>query len=283
MKIRISLLIMLMLFTAALQAAGFPRHNPVPGGIALLPLGPGEQRPSVRFNNRPVIVTKRDGQWLAVLGLPLDSQPGEHHLQWQQGGAERSLAFQVQSKQYPEQHITLSNQRQVSPSAEDLTRIRGELARSRAAYAKISELEPQLGFMLPVDGRISGVFGSRRFFNGQERRPHSGLDIAAPTGTPIQAPAGGTVVEVGDFFFNGKTVFIDHGQGLVSMYCHMDSIQVKPGQQLKQGEVIGTVGATGRVTGPHLHWSISMNNTLIDPELFLSEQTLAQLNAANQP
>ena len=275
--------LLLWLLIASAQAGTFPRHNPVPGGVALIPLGEDSQRPSARFNNRPVIVTQRAGQWLAVVGVPLGSEPGEQHLSVQRPGrGEQTLAFTVNAKQYPEQHITLSNRRQVNPNPEDLERIRAEQARARAAYARISEQQPELEFILPVAGRISGVFGSQRFFNGQPRRPHSGLDIAAPTGTPIRAPASGVVVETGDYFFNGNTVFIDHGEGLVSMYCHLDSIAVKKGQPIKQGEVLGTVGATGRVTGPHLHWSISLNNTLVDPELFLTEQTLAQLNAANQ-
>ena len=283
---RINILLSILLLWMCCQplhAAGFPRHQATPGGIALIPLMEAEQRPMVRYQHRQILVTQRDGRWLAVVGVPLDSEPGSHILHIQQPGkAEQKLIFDVTAKQYPEQHITLSNQRQVNPDPDDLERIRAEQARSRAAYARwTAEQQAQLAFILPVDGSISGVFGSRRFFNGQARRPHSGLDIAAPTGTPIQTPANGKVVETGHYFFNGKTVFIDHGEGLVTMYCHLDSITVEKGQWLKQGEQLGTVGATGRVTGPHLHWSVSLNNTLIDPELFLTEQTLTALNAAN--
>jgi murein DD-endopeptidase MepM/ murein hydrolase activator NlpD len=278
------MLLLLGLLVGTTQATAFPRHQAVPGGVAVIPLGESEQRPVARFLDRPIVVTQHAGQWLAVVGVPLSSQPGEHQLSVQLPGQEKQhIAFQVAHKQYPEQHITIANPRQVNPHAEDLERIRAEQARSRTAYARWdAEQAARLAFILPVEGRISGVFGSRRVFNGEPRRPHSGLDIAAPTGTPILAPAGGTVVETGDFFFNGNTVFIDHGEGLVTMYCHMDAIAVKKGQQVTQGEKIGTVGATGRVTGPHLHWSVSLNNTLVDPALFLSEQTLAQLNAANQ-
>lgn len=275
-------LLLLGLVAQGVNAASFPRHQATPGGIALIPIGKFEQRPRVHYQQRQVLVTQRDDEWLAVVGLPLNSEIGEHQLRVQGAGeGEQLRAFNVLAKQYPEQHITLTNRRQVNPNEEDMKRIRGEQARSRAAYARWSaEQQAQLTFILPVEGRISGVFGSQRFFNGQPRRPHSGLDIAAPTGTPIQAPAAGKVVETGDYFFNGKTVFIDHGEGLVTMYCHLDSIDVKKGQWLEQGEQLGTVGATGRVTGPHLHWSISLNNTLVDPELFLSEQTLAALNGA---
>ena len=275
------LLLLLWLVTSTALAGSFPRHNPVPGGVAVIPLGNEAQRPEVRYNERPVVVTQREGVWLAVVGIPLSSDPGLQQLKVSSAENTQRIAFEVNDKAYPQQHITLSNRRQVNPNPDDLKRIRGEQARARAAYARITEQAPELDFILPVEGRVSGVFGSQRFFNGQPRRPHSGLDIAAPTGTPIRAPAGGKVVETGDYFFNGNTVFIDHGEGLVSMYCHMDSIAVEKGQIIGQGEVLGTVGATGRVTGPHLHWSISLNNTLVDPELFLTEQTLARLNAAN--
>ena len=126
-------------------------------------------------------------------------------------------------------------------------------------------------FIPPVDGRLSSLFGLKRFFNNQPKNPHSGLDIAAPAGTPIQAPASATVINTGDYYYNGNTVFLDHGQGLISGYFHMTEIKVKAGQQLKQGDIIGTVGATGRVTGPHLHWNVYLNRTKVDPALFIAD------------
>ena len=124
-------------------------------------------------------------------------------------------------------------------------------------------------FDRPVPGRQSSPFGVRRFFNGEERNPHSGLDFAASTGTPIKAPAAGKVILVGDYFFNGKTVFVDHGQGLISMFCHLSAIDVAVGQEIPRGGVLGKVGSTGRATGPHLHWNVSLNGSRIDPAIFI--------------
>lgn len=250
----------------------FPRADAVPGGVALVTLeGASRETPTARFEGQPVMVV-RDGQaWRAVVGIPLTTSPGPQSVQVRYGEqAQRTIAFTVQDKQYAEQRITLQNQRMVEPNPEDLKRIGQDTERIQKALAHWSPIEAlREPFIIPVQGEFSSPFGLRRFFNDQPRKPHSGLDIAAPSGTPIRAPLGGQVIEVGDYFFNGKTVFLDHGQGLVTMYCHMTRIDVKTGQRVAQGTPIGTVGKTGRVTGAHLHWSVSLNRTMVDPLLFL--------------
>ena len=127
--------------------------------------------------------------------------------------------------------------------------------------------------MKPAQGPTSSPFGLKRFFNEQARRPHSGLDIAAPRGANIIAPADGEIILTGNFFFNGNSIFIDHGQGLITMYCHMDKLDSQQGDVVKAGDIIGKVGSTGRATGPHLHWTVSLNNNRVEPLLFLAEPT----------
>lgn len=281
-KVKNLLVMMTLLLPLGSWAQSLPRVSAVPGGIAIIELGATAQKPQAHYEGKKVLVTRQEGQWLALVGLDLATKPGTHTLRTYIDGKEGELHFQVSDKQYEEQHITLKNKRMVNPYAKDLERIRGDQARSRKAFASWDEArDAELGFATPVNGRLSGTFGKKRFFNEQPRKPHSGLDIAAPTGTPIIAPAAGTIIETGDYFFNGNTVFIDHGEGLITMFCHMDSIKVKVGQQVAQGETVGTVGMTGRVTGPHLHWTVSLNNNRVDPGLFLSRETMAALDEPN--
>ncbi|WP_313696788.1 peptidoglycan DD-metalloendopeptidase family protein [Achromobacter sp.] len=245
----------------------------VPGGVAVLNLGDGAATPQVTYLNRPVLVVREAGkQWIAVVGIPLSVKPGQEQVQVKDAGGTREMTFTVGAKDYVAQHITLKNQRQVDPNPDDLKRIERELAEQIEAYRGFRAGVTPSNVILdrPVSGgRLSSPFGLRRFFNGQERNPHSGLDFAVPAGTPIKAPAAGVVVLVGDYFFNGKTVFLDHGQGFISMFCHMSAISVKVGDEVPRGGVVGKVGATGRATGPHLHWNVSLNDARIDPAIFI--------------
>ncbi|MCZ4328843.1 peptidoglycan DD-metalloendopeptidase family protein [Castellaniella denitrificans] len=242
---------------------------PVPGGVAVVPLGDAAQAPQVSYAGRRVMVIRdSDRRWIALVGIPLGTKPGRQALRVQGGPA---AAFEVRAKEYATQHITLKNRRQVSPDPEDLKRIERELDQQLAVYRAYREGVVPSNVMLdrPVGGRLSSPFGLRRFFNGEARNPHSGLDFAVPAGTPVKAPAAGRVALVGDYFFNGKTVFLDHGQGFVSMFCHLSAIDVKPGDEVARGAVVGKVGATGRATGPHLHWNVSLNDARVDPALFI--------------
>lgn len=252
------------------QADGFITrllNKPVPGGVAVLDLGAGPAAPQVRYQGKPVLTVREDGRrWIAIAGIPLSVKAGAQQIE----ADGRTLSFTVAPRHYREQRITLKNTQQVNPNARNLARIERELAEQNRAYRTFSSRQPSnLLFDKPVNGPLSSPFGLRRFFNGEERNPHSGLDFAVPAGTPIKAPAAGKVILVGDYFFNGRTVFVDHGQGLISMFCHLSQIGVKVGDELARGAVLGKVGSTGRATGPHLHWNLSLNDTRIDPAIFI--------------
>ena len=241
-------------------------NKPVPGGVAVIELGAGAQAPKATFQGKPVMVIKEQDTWRAIVGIPLTVKPGIQQIS--AGG--RDLNFTVGNKKYPEQRITLKNQRQVNPNPDDIKRIDNELAIQIKAYRTFSPNTPSnLLLDKPVNGPLSSKFGVRRFFNGEERNPHAGLDFAVPAGTPIKTPAAGKVILIGNYFFNGNTVFVDHGQGFISMFCHMSKVDTKVGQQLARGDVVGKVGSTGRATGPHMHWNVSLNDARIDPAIFI--------------
>ena len=260
--------LLLMLFGSLLlwcSAGHIQAAESVPGGLYLHPLP--DDAVSVKYRDQPVMIYRQ----VAVVGIHLNAEPGTHQIRVAyRDGSHEWRQFTVAGKSYTEQHLTIENPRMVNPLEEDLARIRAESARMRTEYQRFSEQpDSPLPFIQPVDGPQSSSFGRRRVLNGQPRSPHSGLDIAAPTGTPIINPAPGVVRLTGDFYFNGNTVFVDHGQGLISMMCHLSRIDVEEGQQVARGELLGLVGATGRVTGPHLHWSVSMNGNRVDPVMVM--------------
>lgn len=259
-----------MLLTLPASADELPRESRVPGGIAFIAVPGGEQAPQATFEGRRAAVVRRGDAWVAIVGIPLATQAGRQILSVTTSEGAVQVPFDIADKRYRTQHLTIKNERQVDPLPEDLKRINAEQERSNAALSRFTLVEkPSFSLQAPVKGVRSDSYGFRRFFNGQPRNPHTGMDIAAPKGTLVHAPAAGTVVEAGDFFFNGNTLYIDHGYGLVTMYCHLDTIDVKVGDAVAPGQLIGKVGATGRVTGPHLHWGVALNRAMVDPALFL--------------
>lgn len=265
------------------QADLLPQNLPVPGGVAQIVVGNlSEPAPKAYYQNRRVLVTQQNQNWLALVGIPLDSAPGPQSLIIERPMGTEQIAFAVDDKHYPEQRLTIKNKRMVDEmTPEDLRRIEAEKQEMARIKDIWSERAADTSFVAPVDGRLSSLFGLKRFFNNQPRQPHNGLDIAAGVGADILAPASATVIGAGNYFFNGNTVFLDHGQGLISAYLHMSEIAVRVGQQVRQGQRIGAVGATGRVTGPHLHWIVYLNKETIDPALFIS-QDIPRLAARNK-
>lgn len=248
-----------------------PRESAVPGGIKLVHLGSHASSPSADVDGHRVMVILDGSEWVAVVGIPLSAPLGQEQVVVHTSEGRQELSFEVGEKTYTSQSLKVAP-RQVNPSKEDLARIKTDRVAIDAALEHWSQEQPEsLELKQPVPGVRSSSFGTRRIFNGEARNPHTGMDIAAPAGTPVLAPLAGTVAGTGSYFFNGNTVFVDHGRGLISMYCHLSRIDVTPGQHVKIGSQLGLVGKTGRATGPHLHWGLSLNRVWVDPELFVAQ------------
>ena len=248
----------------------WPREAAVPGGVAHVALGASVQRPEAFDGDVPLLVLGQPGAWTALVGIALAAQPGTARIRVRRPeSGEHELAYAIQPKRYTEQHLKVPP-RTVDLSPEDLARHEHERTHQQSVIATLTAPpSAPLKMRQPTPGRRSSSFGLRRFFNGQPRNPHSGMDIAAATGTPVVAPMPAKVIDIGDYFFNGKTVWLDHGGGLLSMMCHLSRIDVKAGDVLEAGQRCAAVGATGRVTGPHLHWTVCLNRASVDPALFL--------------
>jgi murein DD-endopeptidase MepM/ murein hydrolase activator NlpD len=248
------------------------QHNPIAGGIAIVPFTTKSKNPQGLFQRKKVLLQQKNNQWEALIGIPLKAPVGQYFLEIQ-GLSTQRIPFDVATQTYKKQYITLKGKKKkyVNPPNRDWDRIKKERDIINKALQTFSNTNPSGVFNYPVTGIISSPFGLQRFFNNQPRRPHSGLDFGAKKGSPIIAPMAGKVILIGHYFFNGKTVLLDHGQGLLSIYIHMDKINVKNNQQIKQGDVLGLVGQTGRATGPHLHFGVYLTNTAINPQLLLSD------------
>jgi len=256
-----------LLLIAPSIALALPRAQSTPGGVAVLPLDiPADTAaPQLTYHGRQVFAYPHLDGWYAYIGIPLNAKPGTHKLLVNGD----DYPFSVADKAYETQSLTIKNKRKVNPNPEDVKRINSEQGRKLTAKRFFSAELLGADFIEPTPGPRSSSFGLRRIFNGQPRSPHSGMDIAAPTGQAIVAPADAIVREVGDFFFSGNLIYLDHGQGLISLYAHLSKFDVAVGDRVQQGQKIGEVGSTGRVTGPHLHWSVGLNGEWIDPALFL--------------
>jgi murein DD-endopeptidase MepM/ murein hydrolase activator NlpD len=247
-----------------------PHESAVPGGVKILRLDVhGNSVPYVDVEGHRALVVQDGAGWIAIIGIPLSAPLAPRAVIVRSGDARQEVEFSVEDKHYASQSLKVAPA-QVNLSRADLERVNQEKSIIDHAMSRWSDEQPEtLRMQQPIPGVRSSSFGMRRIFNGESRNPHSGMDIAAPVGTPVKAPLAGTVIDTGNYFFNGNTVFVDHGRGVISMYCHLSAIEVKPGQRVAAGTTLGAVGMTGRATGPHLHWGLSLNRAWVDPELFV--------------
>ena len=256
------------------QTLFLPKARSVPGGLIILDLPVTSERPpkvEYQQHRQTVIAGNIPQHWRTVIGLNLTTQPGKQqaNVTWP---ISKTLNFTVKPHHYPRQKIWIKQRRKVSPLPEDLERIKRERKTILSLLSTWSDNNPfTQAFIAPTRGRISSKFGLKRLYNGKTNGQHSGIDIAVAEGTPVKAAAGGIVLAAKNFFYTGNTIFLDHGRGLITLYCHLDSIAVTPGRHVSQGSIIGTVGRTGRATGPHLHWTVVLNHARINPFLLVNK------------
>ncbi|MBN1271224.1 MAG: M23 family metallopeptidase [Candidatus Aminicenantes bacterium] len=223
----------------------------------------------------PMLMVGSQKHFSSLIGLDLDVKAGAYPLRiridYKNGSVEMANSrLLVTDKEFPVKELWVKEE-YVTPPPETLDRIRRESRLLRLLYTRLTPNWLGEGnFCLPLQGKVFPNFGERRIFNNKPRSPHGGVDISAPSGTPVAASNSGTVVLAEDLYFAGKTVIIDHGLGVFSMYCHFSEILADEGEKVRKGDVIGEVGATGRVTGPHLHWGIKIHNSRVDPFSLLS-------------
>ncbi len=268
---KINFIILLLLSNITLANIKI-ENTPIPGGIAVVDFQSNHSNPKAFYSDVPVYIQHiKDQHWQALIGIPLLAKVGKRYITIKDFSTQK-ITFKVYKHDYKEQHISLTGKKKkyVNPNLKHMDRIKRErpiLSKTRKLFSKKSLFNGQ--FIQPVKGVITSPFGLKRFYNGQPRRAHTGLDFSGSMGTPIHAPADGKVILTGHFFFNGNSVFIDHGQGLISVYIHMNKHLVKQAQLVKQGDKIGTIGQTGRATGSHLHWGVYLNQTAVNPKLLL--------------
>ncbi len=262
---------LLILYLSSSVAIAFPRNDSKPGGVAIIPVAPASTgKPYVSYHARPVALVKGKRNWLAIIGISLKTRPGTEQIKIRTAtGKVHYKKFKVRAYHYRTQRLSIKNKNKVNPNKKSQRRIEREFFIKQKLRKTFSPNPPRLNFIRPTTGRDSGRFGLKRILNGQKRNPHSGMDIAAPRGRSVKAPAAGRVIFTGNLFFTGNVIYLDHGNGLISLYAHLSKINVRKNQWVRQGQIIGKVGKTGRVTGAHLHWSVYLNGNAVDPALFI--------------
>jgi murein DD-endopeptidase MepM/ murein hydrolase activator NlpD len=246
------------------------------GGVAVVELKGFTQKPKLFYKAKEAKVIRKNNRYFAAIGIGLDEKVGKRHIVAVTKDKKEDFYFNVKKKAYKKEYIKLKTNKHVNLSKKNLKRYYQDRAKSKKVLNSFNKnLSCNLNFIAPLHGRLSSEFGKRRYFNGKPKSPHKGVDIAAKKGTPIIAAEDGIVAIKDNFFFNGNTIYLDHGEGVVSIYCHMSKFAVKKGDFVHKGEIIGYVGSTGRVTGSHLHFGIVLNKESVDPAIFIKDYAAA--------
>lgn len=266
--------VLLLACLAAFDAGALVlRGSLAQGGLVIGTVAPGA---AVSLNGSPVRVAP-DGRF--VIGFGRDADLSQTLLVKTPDGKAETLSLSLEQREFQIERVDGLPPKTVTPPPEYYERRKIETGLVREARKVSSDLmDWAVGFQLPAKGRISGVYGSQRILNGEPRSPHYGLDVAAPTGTPVGAPAAGIVrLARSDFLLEGGIIIIDHGYGVSSTLMHLNSVDVAEGQMVAQGEPVGTLGATGRASGPHVDWRINWFNTRIDPALVVDDAFVSEV------
>ncbi len=240
------------------------------GDVILLSVRAGrEAAPRVTWMNREIalVYSEAAGAWQGFLAADLNQKKGTYKalIQLPSSGFDRTFTIGITGRDYGVRNLTLPSGK-VDLDSESLKRVKEEAAVVNALWGAQEPVPAWKGaFLMPVDGEVVGTFGKRSVINNMERSPHTGVDQKGETGTPVRAINNGRVVLIADHFFTGNSIFLDHGGGVISMYFHLDKVLVNGGDTINKGQTIGLVGATGRVTGPHLHWGVRVNGARVNP------------------
>ncbi len=259
----------ILFFLFCINLFAFPREQLSPGGIAKLYFN---ERPDIFIDNKKVEVfcQKREKDWMVLLPLSLYKAPETLRVVSQTSKMLQVHLIPLSSPEYEQQHLRVKNKEFVKASQETLERIKRESVIKKENFTRHTQVYVQdLKMIRPLESVLRHDFGRRRFFNGVAKNPHAGIDLSGKIGDKIKAPLAGTLLVLGELFYNGKMVLIDHGGGLMTAYSHLSKIYIPHDTWVKQGEYIAEVGSTGRVTGPHLHWSVYLNGEPVNPDLFL--------------
>ena len=233
------------------------------GDVVLIPLEETEINRQFFYKNSPITTVIENKKPYLLFGIPYDSSFGTNSFVLAARTYKKVIKLNIGQKEFGSQNIKINKYNKKSQKL--LDRIYSEKKEIIAAKKIQYKHYPDIDFIIPVEGIVTGVYGTRRFYNGERGNYHNGHDIAADTGTPIHSPSSGKVILTGNYYYNGKFVMINHGNNLISIFLHMDDINVAKGSIVEKGELLGTVGNTGLSTGPHLHWSVLLNNVYIDP------------------